>query len=233
MNKKPMIFLIFTLAVGATFLFLLFSVLEMKTYYIDMNEEITFSQDTETTYMVLVDDMFQEVDYNITSANNESYITYPIIPGYRIGYTMTVDLDEGFFDGYIVPYGTNTTITVNEYDGIGTIVLPAGEITIEFTPETAQTTDMADSFHFALIPSNMIVMIIFTVFTGMGTGIFFVVFLITRSQANKQFEMDPYGYDDNTYDSTHSNDQDLFDMNDDDVFAQYNNKKRNRSRWDD
>jgi hypothetical protein len=200
-----------------------------------MNEQTTVELSSNQSFDILVDDMFQTHTITVITSQTTSFVQYHDVSGYNIEYSLDVTTENGTFP-VISPYASSKTVTVNEYDGFGTITLLEGTNTIEFIPVSSQAIDMEDSFHFMLMPSSYIMTLLFTIFTGFGTIALLVVFIYLK---NKSYKIDSFYYDDDKYSqskdvwSNQYSDQDLFDMNDDDIFSQYTENKKHNSSWDD
>lgn len=122
---------------------------------------------------------------------------------------------------YLDPLGPNTSITINDAQALGTYTLETGEHEIEIVPASSGALEFGDDFTFTLAPTSFIRDLLLSVFSGMATITFLVLFFVSWGARTRHLQSQQ---DHPTYVEAPKSVQDLYGLDDDDFFSKYDNK---------
>jgi hypothetical protein len=194
---------------------------ESQTFGID--DTITIDVDDEQRFYLLYDGFFSASSADVQVETIYSRIR--LDDGTFFGDDITMfarvkNLDTNDYV-YLDAFGPNTSITINDSQALGTYTLQAGEHEIQIVASSPDAADLAESFSFTLVPTSFLRDIFLSVFGGIATITFLVLFFVSLSMRSKRLESQS---EHPTYIETPKSVQDLYELDDDDFFSKYDKK---------
>ena len=224
MQRLTGLWAILMLTAGLGFGLTLTSVLDGSFTDLTMNETIDFEVPSDGRYYLLYNNVLPTDFFDVSQSTIYSLIEFPVSPilgeyGIFVNVRNTASNDRYYVEGY----GEYSSVEINGKDSLGRLTLEEGSYQITITPATLDTQDIEEDFLFTIAPTAFIRDFIFMIFLGIGTFVFLILFFVSYSIRQKHLNNMIDWNDD--YQSEPQDINKLYELDDDDIFQDYNKRR--------
>jgi len=224
MEKLIGLWAILLLGVGLGFAMTLNGLIQTEFIDFEINETLELDVELDGSYYLLYNNVMPTSYFDVSESTIYSLVEFPVSPilgeyGLFINVRQEITNDRFYLEGY----GTQSSVEINGKDALGKFNLVEGSYDITITAATLDTIEIQDDFVFTIVPTSFIRDLLLSIFLGIGTIAFLVLFFVSYSIRQKHLNnMTDWNAD---YQSEPQDINKLYELDDDDIFQDYNKRR--------